>query len=107
MSLNVQFCVLVHALNVCMYLGTKYENRDMQGERPVYHHFLNRGTRLSGIVAMTCEGVIGVYMHTALSMRQYVHSNANEIDWRTEMDNCSWKKITLYFLWNNCWGVIS
>ena len=92
MSLNVQFCVLVHALNVCMYLGTKYENRDMQGERPVYHHFLNRGTRLSGIVAMICEGVIGVYMHTVLSMRQYakiVRSNANEIDCRTELDNCS------------------
>ena len=64
-------------------LETKCENTDMQGERPVYHRFLNRRTRLSALVAMICEGVIGVYVHTILRMRQYakiVHSNANEID---------------------------
>ena len=32
------------------------------GRNPVYHCFLNRGMGLSAIVAMTCEGVIGVYM---------------------------------------------
>ena len=41
-----------------MYLG---ENTYRQGERPVYHCFLNRGMRLSAIVVMTCEGGIGVY----------------------------------------------
>ena len=30
----------------------------LRGERPVFHRFLNRGARLSAIVAMTCEGVI-------------------------------------------------
>ena len=30
----------------------------LRGERLVYHRFLYRGTRLSAIVAMTCEGVM-------------------------------------------------
>ena len=41
------------------------------GEHPVYHRFLNRGTHLLAIVAMTCEAVIGVYIHTVLRMLQY------------------------------------
>ena len=43
-----------------MYLGTKCKNTYTQGQHPVYHCFLNRGMCLSAIVAMTCEGVIGI-----------------------------------------------
>ena len=46
---------------------TKCENTDMQENTSLF----NRGTRLLAIVAMTCEAVIGVYMHTVLRMLQY------------------------------------
>ena len=62
---------------------TKCENTDMQENAQYIIAFLTEEEGgLSAIVAMICEDMIGVYMHTVLRMRQYakiVRSNANEI----------------------------